>query len=390
MRANHWIAAATCAGLLMACGGGGGSTAADAGMGSLRVALTDAPSCGFDALNVTITKIRVHQSATAADADGGWSEVVLSPAKRVDLLSLQNGVLSELGQTPLPAGRYQQVRLVLADNDSSTPLANSLVPTGAAERALDTPSAQQSGLNMNVDLKVQANKLLDLVLDFDACKSIVRAGNSGHYNLKPVVRVIPRFVSGVSGVLAAGWPAGTNVSLQQSGAVVKATSPAAGGAFMLQPVAPGSYDLVVAAAGSTTVVVTGVVVASDTVTAVSTGTTALAATPSATGTASGKVTTGATPVVADTRALQALAGGHTIEVAGGPVDGTTGNYSHVLPVAAPLVAPYVSAPAPLVFAADATAAGKYSVEAVFGAATKVVGPFSLTAGGTATNDIGFP
>ena len=102
------------------------------------------------------------------------------------------------------------------------------------------------------------------------------------------------------------------------------------------------------------------------------------------------MTTGATPIVADTRALQALAGGHTIEVAGGPVDGTTGNYSHVLPVAAPLVAPYVSAPAPLVFAADATAAGKYSVEAVFGAATKVVGPFSLTAGGTATNDIGFP
>ena len=40
--------------------------------------------------------------------------------------------------------------------------------------------------------------------------------------------------------------------------------------------------------------------------------------------------------------------------------------------------------------ADATAAGKYSVEAVFVAATKVVGPFSLTAGGSATNDIAFP
>lgn len=64
---------------LAACGGGGSS----ADSGTLRLALTDAPSCGYDQLNVTIQKVRVHQSSTASDSDSGWSEVVLSPTRRI-------------------------------------------------------------------------------------------------------------------------------------------------------------------------------------------------------------------------------------------------------------------------------------------------------------------
>ncbi|WP_280151001.1 DUF4382 domain-containing protein [Piscinibacter sp. XHJ-5] len=377
---------------LVACGGGGGDAGESGfGTGTMRVALTDAPSCGYDAVNVTVEKVRVHKSSSAADSDGGWSEVVLSPAKRVDLLSLQNGVLSELGQTALPAGKYQQLRLVLAENSNAQPLANSVVPTGGTETALDTPSAQQSGLKMNVDLDVNADQLLDLVLDFDACKSVVRAGNSGHYKLKPVVRVIPRFVSGVSGVVAAGWPAATTqVSLQQDGVVVRATAPDNTGKFMLQPVAPGTYDLVIASPGQTTVVVTGVVVTADTVTALNAAAAAIAATASANGTAKGKVTTGATTIDASTRAVQTLSGGHTIELTAAPADSTTGDYSHTLPVAAPLVAPFVAAPGTLAFVADTAVAGKYSVQASALGATKTAGPFTLTSGGTSTNDFVFP
>jgi hypothetical protein len=384
-----WAAAFSAA--LVGCGGGGGGgDSGAAGMGSMRVALTDAPSCGYDHVYVTIEKIRVHQSSTASENDAGWSEIALDPAQRVDLLSLQNGVLAELGQMPLTPGRYQQLRLVLAANGAGAAAANSLVPTGGAERALDTPSAQQSGLKMNVDLDVQANKLVDLVLDFDACKSVVRAGNSGHYHLKPVASVIPRFISGVSGTLAAGWPAGTTqVSLQQSGTVVKATAPGSGGAFLLQPVSPGTYDLVAAAPGEATVVVTNVIVASETVTAVG-GT--LAATASATGTVSGKVTTATTPVDADTRALQALTMGHAIEVASSPVDETTGDYGHVLSLAAPLVAPYVAPPVALAFSADTAVAGKFRIEAISGGATKSVTPPALTASSptSGNNDFTFP
>src|SRR5512147_119535 len=113
-----WTAAATLAAatLLAACGGGGGYSGSATGQGTLRVALTDAPSCGFDEVNVTVQKVRVHQSSNAGDGDTGWSEVVLNPARKINLLDLTNGVLAELGQTELPAGTYNQLRLQLAGN----------------------------------------------------------------------------------------------------------------------------------------------------------------------------------------------------------------------------------------------------------------------------------
>lgn len=187
---------------LTACGGGssggvdssgsGSSTVnGDSDTGTLRLALTDAPACGFDTVFVTIQKVRVHKSSDANDIDGGWSEIVLNPAKKVDLLSLTNGKLEDLGQTVLPAGKYTQLRLVLAENNGA-PFANSAKPTGESEVALQTPSGQQSGLKTNIDITVAANKTSDFVIDFDACKSIVAAGGSGKYLLKPVLSMTPR------------------------------------------------------------------------------------------------------------------------------------------------------------------------------------------------------
>ena len=374
---------------LAACGGGGsGSTSQP--MGTLRVAITDAPACGYDAVNVTVQKVRVNQSATAADTDAGWSEIVLNPAQRIDLLSLQNGVLAELGQTPLPAGTYTQLRLVLAANDSTTPMANSVVPTGGSEIALKTPSAQQSGLKMNVDLAVGANQMIDLVLDFNACKSVVKAGNSGQYLLKPVVSVVPRFVSGATGFVDMTLANGnTLVSLQQGGVIVKATAPDSAGKFLLQPVSPGTYDLVIAAPGQATLVVTDVVVADGLVTPLDTSTTRFALTASASGTANGTITTATTPIDATVDARQTLTGGHVIDVGAAVADGTAGTYAIVLPVGAPMVAAYVAAPGTLSFAADTAVAGKYGLNAVSGGVTKTAGPITLTAGGTVTTDFSF-
>jgi Domain of unknown function (DUF4382) len=53
-------------------------------------------------------------NAQAGDNDAGWSDITLSPPRKIDLFSLINGVLTTLGQTAWPAGQYQQVRLVLA------------------------------------------------------------------------------------------------------------------------------------------------------------------------------------------------------------------------------------------------------------------------------------
>jgi hypothetical protein len=357
--------------LLAACGGGGSSS----GDGTLRMSMTDAPACGYDAVNVTVEKVRVHQSAGAADADAGWHEIVLNPAKRVNLLDLTNGVLEELGQTALPAGRYQQIRLQLAANGSgSAALANSVV-VGGREIALDTPGALQTGLKLNADIEVQADKVADFVLDFDACRSVVRRGNSGQYNLKPVVSVIPRISD--AGMRVVGYvapaiaTAGTQVSVQLNGVPVKSTPPDATGRFTLYPVPAGTYDLVVSASGRVTATITGVPVTTSAYTTVNAQTAPIDPPVSGTHVAAGVVTTGATPVDAGVRVLKAYTGGPTVEVAAAPADGTTGAFSFTLPSAAPVKAAYVANATTLGFTADtATPTGRYTVEARSGASMK--------------------
>lgn len=381
--ARFALGAALLAGLA-ACGGGGGDGTAS-GSGTLRLALTDAPSCGYDAVYVTIEKVRVHQSSSAGNNDGGWSEIVLNPARRVDLLGLTNGVLMELGQTPLPTGKYTQMRLVLADTSNGQSLANAVVPTGGAEVALKTPSGQQSGVKTNINIDIAENKMADFVLDFDACKSVVRAGASGQYLLKPVVTVIPRFISGVQGQMDAAL-AGAQVSLQLNGTVVKATVPDAAGRFLLQPVEPGNYTLVMTAPGRATAVVTGVPVAAETVTPLGSAATPFSLPVSATAGVSGTA-----PADTLVRALQPLTAGMSVEVGGQFVNATTGAYAFTLPVAAPLVAAYVPAPAPLVFTADAAVAGKYMLRAsLTGFAEKQAVLPTLAAGASASQNFAFP
>ena len=363
---------------LAACGGGGSGGDSAVAPGTLRLAMTDAPACGYDAVNVTVQKIRVNQNSGASETDGGWSEIVLNPAKRVDLLDLTNGVLEELGQTQLPPGKYTQLRLVLADNNGTLPLANSVVLTSdGSEVALKTPSGQQSGLKSNINIDIASNQLADFVIDFDACKSVVSAGSSGQYLLKPVITMIPRYVNGVSGYMDAtstGY-ATTTMSLQQNGVVIKATVPDVTGKFLLQPVAPGNYTLVMTAPGRTTTVVTNVPVTTNTVTDVGT---AFKPATSESGSVSGTA-----PVGTLVRVLQPLKAGLTVEVAGRYVDGITGAYGFPLVVNAPMVAPYVAAPSLLTFVPDTDAAGRYTLNAsLSGKADQTVVLDPLTAGAT--------
>jgi hypothetical protein len=367
-RAAAWISVLAAGVLAAACGGGGG----DAQQGTLRVSLTDAPACGYDAVYVTVDRVRVHQSDTAADSDGGWQELVLAEPRRVDLLSLTNGVLEDLGSTTLPAGQYTQVRLVLADNSAADPMANSVIPTGAAEVALDTPSAQQSGLKIKTNFTVSPTQVADLVLDFDACKSVVKRGNSGRYNLKPVLTAIPVFAAAgnaVQGYVAPALANGsTAVSVQQAGVVVKATAPdAVTGKFVLSPVPVGTYDLVLTADGRVTSVITGVPVIDTARTTIGSETARLDPPTSTMRNANGTVLfTGGGTTIPDAlvRALQKLTSGPSVELIARPTDAATGAFSYALPASAPQFGGHVAAPALPAFAADATVAGKYTLEAL--------------------------
>jgi len=355
--------------VLAACGGGGDSgsatTGGASGPGTLRVSLTDAPACGYDHVYVTVSRVRVHASSSAAEGDGGWADITLSPAQRIDLLALTNGVLYTLGQTALPAGTYQQMRLVLAENSAAAPLANAVVPTGGVETALDTPSAQQSGLKMQANIQVPAGNTLDVVIDFDACKSVVRRGNSGQYNLKPVLTVIPLVsVGAISGYVKPEVPAvPVTVSAQVGGVVVKSTVAGATGQFKLAPIASGTYDVVVTAPARTTYVVTGVPV-------VTGGDTTLTAAPglvmnvSSTGIVDGQVSPAAASALV--RALQAISSTGKVEVGFTNAD-TAGAYSLTLPTAqvqlASWLAPIAPATVPVLTFAPYGTGGAYTLEA---------------------------
>jgi hypothetical protein len=370
---------------LTACGGGGGGSGASPAptpvstAGTLSVSMTDAPACGFDAVNVTVNKVRVNTSGSASDTDAGWTDIVLSPAKKINLLNLTNGVLESLGQTSLPAGHYSQMRLVL-DANTGTGFANSVVPTGGVETTLSTPSAVQSGIKLVNGFDVAAGQTTSVVLDFDACKSIVTQGK-GRYALKPVVKVVPSTATGtgITGYVATSLLAAhVSVSAQQNGVIVGATVPdPATGAFSLTHLAAGNYDVVITADNSAAGVIGAVPVTATGSTALSTATAPLTLATSGTGSIGGTVTLPANATeAAYVAAKQTFAAGPTVTIKYAGADITTGAYTIAnLPLAAPQYAAY-SATLPLTFAPAATVVpgvAKYRVEASgTGYATKTI------------------
>lgn len=367
MKSQHIIGLFLFSGMLAGCGGGGGSTSStptpSTQTGTLQVSLTDAPACGFDQVNVTVSKIRVHQSSSASDTDGGWQDIALATPVKINLLNLTNGVLQTLGNTTLPAGQYTQIRLVLVPNSASQPLNESVVPTGGTETALKTPSAIQTGIKIIRPFTVEPGTQADLVLDFNACKSIVQTGNGG-YLLKPVVSATPLVVSGtISGYLA---PAISNATVyaEQGGSVIRATIPDSTGKFVLYPLeqssSTGNYDVVVVAPGYATGVLRAVPVSAKTNTSVSTSNQPVNLNTSSTATLSGTVSPASAE--ATVSALQTLSSGTKIETASQEAAESTGNYSMTLPVVAPSAGTYSSS-LPITLSPDNSAAGQYQVRA---------------------------
>jgi hypothetical protein len=362
-----WTAATFAAVMAAACGGGGGDTTGG-GTGTLAVSLTDNP-CDYRAVNVTIEQLRVHRSASAAESDAGWTNLPLNltPAqRRVDLLSLQNGALLKLGDVSLDSGSYTQLRLVLAPNGSGAPYANEVTLADGTRVPLATPSGQQSGVKLIHPFEVKPGEIVELTLDFDACRSIVRAGNSGRYSLKPTIAVIPMLEVGR---IVGYAPQGALVSAQidtagGSPTVVKSTLAAADGQFALSPlpVQPNgaTYTVVVAKEGRTSAVSAGVPVVRQQVTTVSTSAVPVPTVVSQVSSLTGFVL----PAGMDgarARALQAV-DGRTVEIAAGNADALDGSYTLTVPRDPARFATWTGT-LPLTFATAPAPSGAYRVEA---------------------------
>ena len=274
---NHYKSLAWLMGFLLTvfiagCGSGGDGAGTQAGV--VSVSLTDAPACGYDEVNVTVSKVRVHQSGSANDKAAGWTDITLDPPRKINLLNLNdptkpNFALENLGETSLGAGHYTQLRLVLEDNNGNQPSANWIVLAGQPitdKIPLETPSAIRSGIKLIHQFTVNSGQRVDLLLDFDACKSIVRTGN-GKYILKPVIKVIPFVLNGIEGFVNTNL-LGSNVVVSaqvNNGEIVRATTPnTVTGKFFLARLDPTNYDVVITADGHATAVIAAVPVPSST------------------------------------------------------------------------------------------------------------------------------
>lgn len=389
-RIKRWLALGLLGALttlgLVACGGGGdGPSGTAQPLGTLKVGLTDAPSCKVGKADlakvwVTVERVRVHASADAADSASGWSEIVLNPTQRVDLLSLTNGTLFALGTTPLPAGAYTQVRLVLSPNRGAAPYANAVVLVGStAEIPLDTPSAAQSGLKIIRPFTVAPNTVVDLVIDFDACRSIVARGN-GSYALKPVLSASLVTVAAIQGYVDPTVP-GVLVSAQKNGEVVRSTVPAADGKFLLAylDAAAAPFDVVITAPARATAVVSGVPATTTALTQLNASTAPIGLVLSGANLASGVVGPAAARDTAWVRALQAVGPVPRVEVAWANVDPLDGSYLLSLPTAAPRWAPYAASG--LFFQTQNANAAAYTLQA---------GAFGFAAQNSALLDLSAP
>lgn len=141
--------------------------------GHMQVRLTDAPAA-YAHVFVEITGMEVH-------VDGiGWTSLLINPGM-YDLLELQFGVDTILAPPQIiPAGHLTQMRMILGNN-------NYVIDTAGIHTDLKVPSGETSGLKININDNVPPGVVYDVLLDFDAEKSIVEQGN-GNLLLKPVIK----------------------------------------------------------------------------------------------------------------------------------------------------------------------------------------------------------
>ena len=199
----------------------------------------------YEQVNVEIIDIQYNSS----EEEGSWQSFTPEGGYPIqtDLTELIAGNELLLSDEVIPSGWMEQVRLVLSDN-------NTLKIEGQDESIpLTTPSGQQSGLKIKLNQELDPGFSYTFILDWDVHRSVVKAGNSGQYILKPVIRATAEVNSGsVSGTVVADIIDDESPEiLPLEGVVVDfytpedeyvtSTSTSEAGGFLLQGLSPGDY-----------------------------------------------------------------------------------------------------------------------------------------------------
>jgi hypothetical protein len=195
------------------------------GTSTLSIRMTDDPA-NYDAVYIDVEGVEIT-------GDGGAVTNLNVNAGIYNLLDFANGIDTLIAVGDLYAGTISQIRLILGENNS--------VVVDSITYPLSTPSAQESGLKLQVHDEFTAGIAYAILLDFDANESIVNQGN-GSYQLKPVIRVVDVAISGsIKGTID---PIGINCSVTASGNGSTFTTYCdADGNFLLQGIPSGTYQI---------------------------------------------------------------------------------------------------------------------------------------------------
>jgi hypothetical protein len=207
----------------------------NSGTAQISMRLTDGPA-DYDAVYLDIQQIGITMS--------GSSEVLLTPNRPgvYNILTFKNGLDTLLLKNSIPAGSVHQIRLILGNNNS--------IVVGGVSHPLNTPSAQESGVKLNLNQTFAANGSYVIWIDFDAAKSIVVTGG-GTYKLKPVIRAYSELTNGkIEGHVLPAAAFATVYAINgtdTSAAIPDSTD----GYFLISGLPSGTYNLVVSPAVST-------------------------------------------------------------------------------------------------------------------------------------------
>ena len=131
----------------------------------------------YDSINIDIQKVSIH-SSTDTSSTSGWFDLETNTGiyNLIDYTSGNDTIMAI--DSLLAVQTVSQIRLLLGNN-------NTIVDNGVSYD-LETPSAQTSGLKIQVNAELQPNTKYKVVLNFDPDASIIKTGNN-KYKLKPVI-----------------------------------------------------------------------------------------------------------------------------------------------------------------------------------------------------------
>jgi hypothetical protein len=217
-----------------------------------KVLLTDAPFPFDSVQTVNIYVVSVAASTepdTGGSADSTHWVTITEPKRRVNLLALQAGNTTLVGEGQIPANQYRAVRLIIDTDSSDVRFANgslAVVNWGG-------PGRQAIHAFVEAALQVPAQGT-DIVIDFDVGRSFHYDDfGDGSFNFFPWIRAVNRAATGsIAGIVRGAPDSGAQVVIanatvnaygasQGTWQIFSTARTDAAGHYRLAYLLPGSY-----------------------------------------------------------------------------------------------------------------------------------------------------